>query len=62
MRVFVYYDMDHGDMEVFPTLEEAKAHADECWPDSIDEEWEECGDSIHRSEYQSIHTKFVRFD
>ncbi len=60
MKVFVYYDMDHGDLEVFASMKEAKAHADECWPDSVDEEWEDCGDSINRAEYQSIHTKNVR--
>ena len=39
--IFVYHDGDHGDIELFKTLEAAKAHAEKCWPDCFEEDEEE---------------------
>lgn len=56
--VWVYQDMDHGDIEVFSTKEAAKKHAEACWPDD-EEGWDE-GDSrerLHLGEYVTIFKK-----
>jgi len=55
MNVFVFHDGDHGDVEVFATLELAKGAG---WPD--DEEWEDDGtNEWQRGEYCRIYKKKV---
>ena len=60
--VYIYQDLDHGDIEVFDTLEKALAHTDEHW--GTEHEWEgdiENSDMIHDlySDYVSIHKKVI---
>lgn len=54
---FVYHDQDHNEIEIFTSLDKAKAHADEKWPDSVGKEWEEGKGRFRREPYQYI---FVR--
>ena len=62
--VYVYQDMDHGDVEVFKTLEDAQKHAEKCWPYVEDEDWtgwEESSDGQwNYGEYVSIFMKEIQ--
>lgn len=61
-QIFVYHDADHGDIELFDTLEAAKAHAEKNWPDAMDEGqgWEDCGRGRYSlGEYVTIYTKHL---
>lgn len=64
MKLYIYYDADHGNLEVFKTLAKAKKHAEKEWPDSDDykEEWDDdCGDDIiTRGEYQMIFIREIK--
>lgn len=59
MKVYVYYDSDHGDLEVFDSLEKAKAYADKMWPDQKDEKWGR-GKDLYREPYQEIHIREIK--
>lgn len=61
-QIYVYHDSDHGDVEVFDEMEKAKAYARTQWGEEQD--WEDCGDSIHDlvSDYVFIYIKEIRTD
>lgn len=52
-KVYVYQDMDYGDVEVFDSLEKAKAHAVEKRGEGRN--WEEGIDSWHDKDSDYIH-------
>ena len=62
MQLFIYYDMDHGDLQVFKTFEEAEQYRNEQW--GGDPEWEDCGDHMHDlvSDYVTIYKREVTND
>lgn len=57
--IYIYHDMDHGDLEVFDSLKKAKSYGEECWGNIGDEDfdkWKECSNtSWSRGEYQRIY-------
>lgn len=56
--VYVFHDEDHGSIEVFSNLEDAKKLG---WGDD-DEEWEECradGSAWRMSEYCAIYKREI---
>lgn len=66
MQIYIYHDSDHGDIEVFESLEKAKQFTQEHWGPT--QEWEECGkgkdgecDHWHDlySDYVSIYRRSV---
>ena len=59
IKVYVYDDADHGDVEVFSSLRKAKAYADKCWPGDMDESWDRQGNCWTRGEYESIRLRVV---
>ncbi len=51
--IYIFHDQDHGDIEAFKTLEDAKK---EGWPE--DEEWQEDSDTQwFRGEYCFIYKR-----
>jgi hypothetical protein len=60
MKLFIYHDADHGNLEVFLSLQEAKDHAKEQW--GHEPEWEESHDQIHdtMSDYVTIYFREVQ--
>jgi hypothetical protein len=63
MKLYIYHDADHGDLEVFASLDEAKAHTRKMWGD--EQEWEEGHDQINdvMSGYVTIYIRqFPRKD
>lgn len=59
MIVYVYYDADHNDVQVFESLEDAKFYAMQNWPDE-EEDWVDCEAGSYYGEYVTIYKKAVR--
>lgn len=61
--VWVYQDSDHGDVELFSTLEAAKKHAEANWPDVSDEYdgdgWQESSRSWSFGEYVQVFERTI---
>ena len=57
--VYVYQDKDNGVVEVFKTLETAKACAEANWPDEEDE-WKDSEDQWNYGEYVTIYKKEIQ--
>lgn len=57
-KLYVWYDADNNQLEVFKTLKKAKDYGDEMWPDQ-DLEWE--GGNGHWSrDYEHIYEREIR--
>lgn len=61
-NVYVYEDSDHGDIEIFSTLEKALAYVKKCWPNHEPEWKEQCEGCMRdlENEYVAIYTKEVK--
>ncbi len=65
MKVYVYHDSDHGDIEVFSSLKGAMDYGVECSNNHVfsanhcdDNDWEKLGTrTLKLGEYQFIYTR-----
>ena len=59
-QVYVYYDAETGELEVFTTLEAAKTHADKQLDCEVEEWWEEGNNHYQRGIDQHIYVRTPR--
>lgn len=61
VKLWVYIDSDHDDVELFTTLRSAKQHAEQNWPKEDDDmKWEKCGkDAYSWGEYVRVVSRSV---
>ncbi len=64
MKIYIYHDSDHGDIEIFRTLDEAQAYGEGEWETADDDDedvWEKFGKrSWGRGEYQHIYMRELK--